>query len=57
MFAVGPAILTFSLFLYVLISGQCLDPYNDCAAGAADYAVPLISTIVILLIGAYKWEK
>lgn len=43
-----------TLFIYVALSGQCLDPYNSCVATWKDYALPLAGFLAFAYFSGKK---
>lgn len=51
---VGLALIPFIGLIFMIFSGECLNPYEGCVAGTADYALPAALTAILLLFAAKK---
>lgn len=51
---VGLALIPFIGLIFMIVTGECLNPYDSCVAGPFDYAVPTILTAILLFFAAKK---
>lgn len=51
---IGLAVIPFVGFLFIVFSGECLNPYESCTAGVFDYVFPLF--ICLLLVAGSATE-